>query len=351
MRDQDTSNALQTQLLDASAQGRPLRIVAGNSKQFYAGQCTAPATLNLASHSGVIDYEPSELVISVRSGTPLAAVQALLAAHGQMLAFEPPAFGDTATIGGTLACGFSGPRRPYAGSARDFTLGCRILNGRGELLNFGGRVMKNVAGFDVSRLMVGALGSLGVLLELSLRVLPLPEQEQTRVWRMNRQQAAHTMQELALRPWPLSAMAYDGEYLRLRLAGASRAVHSSAQQIGGDLDADGNAFWQDLREQKLAFFTPPSRLWRISQAPAAPLLPLSGDWLIDWGGALRWLRSDEPPERIYQLAAAHQAHALIFRHADDAEWLKLPPTLAALHSRIRKAFDPQLLLNPGRLPV
>ncbi|MCK9622947.1 MAG: FAD-binding protein, partial [Methylobacter sp.] len=175
MREQDLSENLQQQVQQAAATGTSLRIVGSNSKAFYGGDCQAAAQLPMAGHCGIIDYEPSELVVTARSGTPLNNIASLLAQHRQMLAFEPPGLGEQATLGGTLACGFSGPRRPFVGSARDFMLGCRIINGDGEVLNFGGRVMKNVAGFDVSRLMVGALGSLGVLLEVSLRVLPIPE--------------------------------------------------------------------------------------------------------------------------------------------------------------------------------
>ena len=204
MSGQDLTDELREQVRQAAANGTALRIVGSDSKSFYGGSCQATTPLSMAGHQGIVDYEPSELVLTARSGTTLNSITSLLAEHRQMLAFEPPGFGLHATLGGTLACGFSGPRRPFAGSARDFMLGCKIINGDGEVLNFGGRVMKNVAGFDVSRLMVGALGTLGVLLDVSLRVLPMPEAELTLAYTLSAGEALDKMSALSAKPWPLS---------------------------------------------------------------------------------------------------------------------------------------------------
>ncbi|MCQ8130727.1 glycolate oxidase subunit GlcE [Methylomonas rivi] len=349
MRDRDNELQLQQQVSRAVETGGALRIVGGNSKAFYGGHCTADAVLNMADHCGVIDYEPSELVITARAGSRVTDIAEILAGHRQMLGFEPPDFAGQATVGGTLACGFSGPRRPFAGSARDFMLGCKIVNGRGQILNFGGRVMKNVAGFDVSRLMVGALGTLGVLLEASLRVLPLPEADLTLAYACTEQKALSKMRQLAGQPWPLSAMAYDGECLRIRLSGAETAVLAAARQLAGDVDQKGDRFWHDLREQRLGFFQLPGPLWRISIAPGAPPLGLAGRGLLDWGGALRWINTDMPAEAIHAVAAAHGGHAIGYRGTDKADWLRLDSGLLGLQQNIRLAFDPLNLFNPGRL--
>lgn len=333
----------------AAANNTPLRIVGGNSKAFYAGDCGGDEVLEVAGHRGVVAYEPSELVITARAGTPLRDIEILLAAHGQMLAFEPPHFGETSTLGGTMACGFSGPRRPYAGSARDFMLGCKIINGNGEPLSFGGQVMKNVAGFDVSRLMVGALGTLGVLLEISLRVLPKPEFETTLIYAIADQQAAiEQMNRLAGQPWPLSGLAYDGELVSVRLSGAEAAVQAAARRLGGDGDALGEGFWLALREQRLPFFEEEGNLWRVGMAPAAALPAISGRWLFDWGGALRWLKTDLLGDAIHSACASASAQAEAFRGELDAEPIRLTPEMAALQRRIRLAFDPARLFNPGR---
>jgi glycolate oxidase FAD binding subunit len=330
MRGQDLGEDLQQQVQQAAATGTALYIVGSDSKAFYGGDCQATTPLPMAGHCGIIDYEPSELVVTARSGTLLNNITSLLAQHRQMLAFEPPGFGEQATLGGTLACGFSGPRRPFVGSVRDFMLGCRIINGEGEMLNFGGRVMKNVAGFDVSRLMVGALGSLGVLLDVSLRVLPVPESELTLAYTLSASEALTKMNALSARPWPLSALAYDGEQLRVRLSGAQSAVQAAARQLGGDIDVQGERFWQDLREQRLAYFHQPGNLWRISVAPASASLALSGDWFLDWGGALRWLKTEESAEAIHAAAAKVGGYAVCFRGDNKADWIWLDPALTAL---------------------
>lgn len=349
MSAQDISAALQQQVLQAAKSGTALRIIGGNSKAFYGGVCRAQAQLEMLSHHGVIDYEPSEMVITARAGSRVTAIAALLASQCQMLGFEPPDFAGHATLGGTLAGGFSGPRRPFVGSGRDFMLGCKIINGQGQILNFGGRVMKNVAGFDVSRLMVGAMGTLGVLLEVSLRVLPMPESDITLVITLSHEQAILKMSSLSAQPWPISALAYENGRLRLRLSGAQTAVAAAARQLGGDLDAAGQAYWLGLREHRLAFFQQPGSLWRISLAPAAAPLSLSGQWLLDWGGALRWLKTDMSATVIHAAVQAVGGHAVCYNGEDKSDWMRLDAGMLALQRRIRLSFDPLGLFNPGRL--
>jgi glycolate oxidase FAD binding subunit len=350
MGGQDLTSDLQAQVAQAIVSRTPLRIIGGNSKAFYGAETTATTRLELSGHTGIITYEPSELVTTVRAGTPLRVVEAVLAEHGQMLAFEPPHFSPHASIGGTIACGFSGSRRPFVGSARDFVLGCRIINGHGDVLRFGGQVIKNVAGFDVSRLMVGAMGQLGVLLDISLRVLPKPEAEITLCYPMtDAQTALELMQRWQSQPWPLSALCFTENTLRLRLSGAKTAIRCAAQQLGDDIDSGGDRFWHSLREQQLPFFQGDVSLWRISLPPATPLLDLPGDWLGDWGGAQRWLKTSEPAARLHSIAQAHFGHAVCFRGHDKTDWLRLEPGLLALHQKIRHAFDPHHLFNPQRL--
>ena len=232
----------------AAASKVALHIQGGGSKAFYGVPVNA-APLPVTDYRGVVEYEPSELVISVRAGTPLKEVEAVLAERGQCLAFEPPHFAASATIGGCVATGLSGPRRSYAGSVRDFVLGIRILDGKGEDLRFGGKVIKNVAGYDVSRLMVGAQGTLGVITEISFKVLPRPVTELTLRLPMHPMQAIETMNRWAGQPLPLSATCYVERSVWVRLAGAPPAVRAAGQKLGGEIFADSPAFWSSIREQ------------------------------------------------------------------------------------------------------
>jgi glycolate oxidase FAD binding subunit len=347
---QDNSQTLREMVREAAAARTPLRIVGGNSKAFYGRESLGKPLLTTA-HRGILSYEPTELVITARSGTPLRAVEAVLAHPGQMLGFEPPYFGTGATLGGTIACGLSGPRRPYAGSARDFVLGVRMLNGQGESLRFGGQVMKNVAGYDLSRLMAGALGTLGVILEVSLKVLPRPAVECTLVQSCPPEAALAALTGYARKPYPLSAAAYAGATLYLRLSGAASAVAAASRQLGGDQLAEGAAFWHAVREHTHPFFQGDTPLWRLSVPPATPLLPLPGQWLLDWGGAQRWLRSTAPATTIQQAAAAVGGHATLFRGGDRQGpiFQPLEPVVQQLHRQLKQSFDPHRILNPGRL--
>ena len=334
----------------AAGDGTPLAVTGGRTKDFL-GRMTQAEPLDVSGHRGIVTYEPTELVVSARGGTPLAEVKTALAEQGQMLAFEPPAFGETATIGGTIAAGLSGPARPYAGAARDFVLGTRVLNGKGEALRFGGEVMKNVAGYDVSRLMTGAFGTLGVLLEVSLKVLPRPAAVRTIVFDMPAQEAVERCNTWAARPLPVTGACHDGERLHVRLAGTEGGVAAAADALGGEI-VDGDAFWTALREQALPFFVrsgPP--LWRISVPPGAAMLDAGGDTLVDWGGALRWLRTDASANDVRVAAARAGGHATLFRGGDrtGAVFHPLAPAVRRLHERIKAAFDPAGIFNPGRM--
>jgi glycolate oxidase FAD binding subunit len=334
------------------AGGARVRIRGGGTKDFY-GQALEGEILDTRAYAGVVAYDPTELVITVRSGTPLAEVERVLAERRQMLAFEPPYFGAGATIGGAVAAGLSGPRRAAAGAVRDFVLGVRILDGRGADLAFGGRVMKNVAGYDVSRVMAGALGTLGVILEVSLKVLPLPVAEATLKFEMPRDKAIEAMNRWGGRPLPVSATAYADGDLGVRLSGASAAVKEACAALGGERVDDGEAgrFWTGIREHSDAFFGGDEPLWRLSVPSTTPPLALEGRELVEWGGALRWLKSRAEARTIREAAARAGGHAALFRGGDKSAGVfhPLAPALARIHQRLKAEFDPLGVLNRGRM--
>ncbi len=334
----------------AAADKTPLVIRGGDSKSFY-GRRTHGTVLDTRGCAGIVNYAPTELVITARGGTPVAELQAALAEREQILAFEPPVFGAAATLGGTVACGLSGPRRPYAGALRDFVLGTRIVNGRGELLRFGGEVMKNVAGYDVSRLMVGALGTLGVIAEVSLKVLPRPAVEKTVAFEVAADEAIQRLNQWAGQPLPLSATCHVDGRLYVRLSGSANGVRGACRELGADDELDGDGFWPRLREHRLDFFASRLPLWRIGVAPATPMLDLPGRWVLEWGGAQRWLVTDTGPARVRSVVRAAGGHATLFRGGDrDGEVFEpLSAGLAVLHRNLKQAFDPLGLLNAGRL--
>lgn len=350
MSPQDQSEALQTQVQEAISNKRPLKISGGGSKDFL-GRQTDGEPLCTLKHTGVVKYEPGELILTARSGTPLKEIQQLLAEHGQMLAFEPPAFGAKATLGGTIACGLSGPRRPYAGAARDFVLGTRIINGKGEMLRFGGEVMKNVAGYDVSRLMTGAYGTLGLLLEVSLKIMPSPEQETTLVFEKTAAEAIEWVNALAGQPVPLSAACHINDKLYLRLSGLSVSVDAAIRQLGGECLEQAGTFWEQLREQQLPEFNTDKNFWRISVPPSTPPLKLDGETVIDWGGGLHWISSDETIQNTRKAALDAGGHATLFRNHDGVGEVfhPLAPGIKQLHQSLKAAFDPQDIFNPGRM--
>ncbi|MDQ6970298.1 MAG: glycolate oxidase subunit GlcE, partial [Mariprofundus sp.] len=226
----DCSDAIQQQVLEAYQTATAINIVGGNSKHWYGREATG-APLDVSQHRGIIHYQATELIITAKAGTALSELADALDEHKQRLPFDPPYYGDGATLGGTIACGFSGPRRPYAGSCRDFILGCRIINGKGEILRFGGEVMKNVAGFDVSRLMAGSLGTLGVLLDVSMKILPHRQTEQTLRLTSDHSTAIEIMNHWASSAVPITAMAADGKHVYCRICGTAAAVEMTRQQI------------------------------------------------------------------------------------------------------------------------
>jgi glycolate oxidase FAD binding subunit len=304
----------------------------------------------------VVDYQPKELVLTARAGTPLADIEMLLSEQGQMLAFEPPHFSGNATLGGSIASGLSGPRRPYAGAARDFVLGVRIIDGSGQPLRFGGQVIKNVAGYDVSRLMVGALGTLGLITEVSLKVLPKPATETTLQFELDEADAITKMNQWAGQPLPLSATSWHAGLLTLRLSGAASAVQAAQARLGGETLKDAAAFWQRLRDQTTPFFdkrAPASNqgLWRLSVKPTAPPLNLGDAQWIEWGGAVRWLISDAAADTLRKAAKAAGGHATLFRGTApvDGAFTPLSPPLSVLHRNLKQRFDPSGILNRGRL--
>ncbi|TCW38239.1 glycolate oxidase subunit GlcE [Marichromatium gracile] len=350
---QDLTAELCASVTAAIAATTPLCLRGGGTKDFLGRRC-AGRPLALAGHRGILDHQPRELTLTARAGTPLREIETALAEAGQCLPFEPPHFGPGATLGGTIACGLSGPARPHAGAARDLVLGARVLTGRGEVLRFGGAVMKNVAGYDIARLMTGAFGTLGILLDISLKVLPRPEAVRTQVLDCDGDEALARLRALARRPLPLSASCHDGERLWLRLSGAERALAPAAAGIGGERVEPERAedFWDTLiREQRHPFFTAPGApLWRLSLPPHAPALALDAPQLIEWGGAQRWLRAAHPAEVVRAEAARLGGHATCFRggEAMRSPFTPLSPSLLALHRNLKQAFDPHGILNPGR---
>ncbi len=351
----DITDQLRSQIQRACSDKSPLLISGGGSKSFY-GNPGDGEVLSVSGHRGIVEYESRELVVTVRAGTPLVELHNILLEQGQMLPFEPPQYGDNATIGGTIACGFSGPRRPFAGSARDFILGCKVLTGKGEVIEFGGRVIKNVAGYDVSRLMVGALGTLGVLLEISLKVLPVPEAEVTLAMPARVNEAIDIMNARAGQALPLSAAAYDGEAVLLRLSSTEQGIKDARKKISGEVLQQGVEFWQQLNEQKHFFFDDEFPLWRLSLAPATLHLGLPGGWLFDWGGAQRWLKTELQPRDVRDAVAAEGGHATLFRNKEfwlDVEsfpvFHPLSPALMTIHRKLKISFDPECILNRNRL--
>jgi glycolate oxidase FAD binding subunit len=349
----DAATAALAERIRAAAESRQrLRIRGGGSKDFYGGELHGEV-LDTRGCAGIVGYEPSELVVTARAGTPLAELEAALAENGQMLAFEPPHFGPGATLGGCVAAGLSGPRRAAAGALRDFVLGIRMLDGRGRGLVFGGQVMKNVAGYDVSRLVAGSLGTLGVITEVSLKVLPRPQRELTLAFDMRQARAIETCNRWAGQPLAISATAWCDDRLRLRLSGAASAIEAARARLGGEpLDeAEAAGYWRDIREQGDRFFAGEDPLWRLSLPSASPPLELPGAQLIEWGGALRWLKSGAAAAVVRGAADQAGGHATLFRAADKSAgaFAPLAPAIARLHREIKAALDPAGILNPGRL--
>ena len=334
----------------------PLCIRGGGSKDFF-GNAPRGDVLETAGHAGIVAYEPTELFITAKCGTPLAEIEATLAAKGQCLPFEPPRFAPGSTIGGVVAAGLSGPRRASAGSLRDYVLGVKLLDGQARELAFGGQVMKNVAGYDVARLIAGSLGTLGLITEVSLKVLPRPVAEASLRFEMTQDEALDRLNRWAGQPLPIVASCWQDGVLTLQLAGARAAVEAAQQSLGGTkLGAGGTApdsFWNDLRDQRLPFFATET-LWRLSVPSVAPQLELPGEQLIEWGGALRWLKSDVLPETIRAAATSVGGSAMLYRAPAALKtrvgaFAPLSAPLLKLHKNLKAAFDPKGIFNPGRL--
>jgi glycolate oxidase FAD binding subunit len=362
--------ALIEQVRAAAADRQPLRIVGGDTKAFY-GHPTTGTPLAMAAWSGIVSFEPTELVVTVRAGTPLAELEAVLAEKGQCFPFEPPRFGAGGTVGGMVAAGLAGPARACVGSVRDFVLGAQFINGRGELLTFGGQVMKNVAGYDVSRVMAGSLGTLGVLAELSLKVLPVAPAEATLVFELGQADALEQLHRWGGQPLPINASCWvrddtapgAPELLFVRLRGAVAAVEAAcvrmAQEAGGKRmdNAQAGADWTACRDQTLPFFSPPAPdlcLWRLSLPQTAPVLALPYAQFIEWQGAQRWLWAPaSAAAELRAAAAAVNGHASLFRAGADGapgvpRFSRQTPAIETITQRLREQFDPAGIFNPGR---
>jgi len=336
----------------AAAQGTALRLRGGGTKDFYGNEPRGEL-LDTRAYAGIVDYEPTELVVTARCGTPLAELEKKLETSGQCLPFEPPHFGEGATLGGCVAAGLSGPRRASAGALRDFVLGVKIVDGRARVLSFGGQVMKNVAGYDVSRLVAGSLGTLGFIAEVSLKVLPRAPSERTLRLALPQEHAIEALNRWAGQPLPISASAWREGELTLRLSGSAAALGPAAVAIGGDPieSAEAAPFWLSIREQSHAFFAGAEPLWRIAVPSIAPPLELPGRQLIEWGGGLRWLKSGCEPGIVREAAKNARGHATLFRAANKpgGAFSPLEPIALHLHRELKAAFDPAGVFNPGRL--
>jgi glycolate oxidase FAD binding subunit len=353
----------------------PLRIRGGGTKDFY-GETPQGEVLDTTGLRGIASYEPSELVVTVRAGTPLAELEAVLAEKGQCLPFEPPRFGaapGAGSVGGMVAAGLSGPARASVGAVRDYVLGAMLVNGRGDLLTFGGQVMKNVAGYDVSRVLAGSLGTLGLIAEVSLKVLPVAPAEATLVFECSQADALRLLNEWGGRPLPLNASCWcereeggkDAGVLTLRLRGAAAAVEAACAHLGGERQDDAVAarWWQSLRDQQAPWFDDDAApthgaLWRVSVPQTAPVLAWAGAGtpLIEWHGAQRWYRAPAAQAAAIR-AAAHAAggHATLFRlpPGQDASGIArfdaMTPPVARIHQALVREFDPHGLFDRTRL--
>jgi glycolate oxidase FAD binding subunit len=344
----------------ARAAGTPLEIRGGGSKAFY-GEAPQGELLDMRSLAGISSYEPSELVVTARAGTPLAELEAALAEKGQCLPFEPPRFGPGGTVGGMVAAGLSGPSRGSVGSVRDYVLGASLVNAQGEVLSFGGQVMKNVAGYDVSRLLAGSLGTLGVIAEVSLKVLPIAPATATLRFQMDQIAALDQLNAWGGKPLPLNASAWWDGTLLLRVRGALAAVQSAIASLGGDViePAHATPFWQGLRDHTDEYFEKAKAavaggsvaLWRLSVPQTAEPLLLPGEQLIEWHGGQRWLCTSASAAKVREAAAKAGGHATLFmgRNKSAGVFAPLDPPIARIHRQLKQSFDPAGLFNPGRL--
>lgn len=360
-------------ILDAAQRQQTLNIQGGGTKGFY-GEPIAPgaAVLDTRDHSGITAYEPSELVVTVRAGTPLRELEEALAAQGQCLPFEPPHFGPDATVGGMVAAGLSGPSRASVGSVRDYVLGLQLLNGRGQHLTFGGQVMKNVAGYDLSRLLAGSLGCLGAITDVSLKVLSLAPREVTLRFELDQDGALHQLARWRSQPLPLNASRWlrddasagAPQHLHVRLRGAAAAVDAACQRMLKDApgqvldDTAAATAWSECGEQTLPFFAAPDAslaLWRLSVAPTAPVLDLPRAPLVEWHGGQRWVwAAPSDAEHLRNEARRGGGHATLFRMPSNhptrgvARFTPPEPALLTIQQRLMAEFDPAGVFRTGR---
>ncbi|MCX7209858.1 MAG: glycolate oxidase subunit GlcE [Burkholderiales bacterium] len=351
-------NVLQTfkeRISTATANKSPLRIKGNGTKDWY-GQSLQGEVLDTTAYSGIIAYDPTELVITARAGTSLREIGKALSEKNQMLAFEPPRFDGLATIGGIVASGLSGPRRQAVGAVRDFVLGAVLMDGKADVLHFGGQVMKNVAGYDVSRLLTGSMGTLGLILEVSIKVLPRPVAQQSLQFAMTQEQALHQLNLWGGQPLPLSASCWHNGLLAIRLSGAQAAVDAAIKKMGGDALPEPEKFWDRLREQEHTFFDGVMQdkehgLWRLSVPSVAPVLNLQGEQCIEWGGAQRWLKTTASASAVRAAAEQAGGHATLFKGGDKSVGVfhPLQPAVERIHRNLKNAFDPAGIFNPGRM--
>lgn len=344
----DLSQQLEQQVEHACATKTPLNIQAGNTKLHLGRECSGEV-VSMAGHSGVIDYNPTELVISARAGTSISELNKILAEQHQRLPFEPPSFAGKATIGGTVAANQSGPSRPWFGGVKDSLLGLGLINGYGEAMQFGGQVMKNVAGFDVSRLQCGAMGSLGLITNVSIKVLPAFKARQTKTFEMSAEQALEAMQKWANLSLPITGMCHvkvqNQSLLYVRLQGGESGVASASQLLGGQklLPDAAQEFWQAVKEGDLVKPQAHDTLWRWSGASDTPISAVPNACLINWAGSERWILDSSVKPTVDGLTQ-HQGGD---RLAEVYGLVSAPQQ--ALQQRIKDAFDPHGVFNPGRL--
>lgn len=345
----------------AQADATPLTLSGHGSKAFYGGAVLG-AALDMTPLAGISSYEPTELVVTARAGTPLAELEAALAEQGQCLPFEPPRFDSRGTVGGMVASGLSGPGRAAVGSLRDHVLGAALLNGRGEVLSFGGQVIKNVAGYDVARLLAGSMGVLGAILEVSLKVLPVQPATATLRFELDEAAALRQLNAWGGQPLPVNASAWWDGMLVVRLRGARAAVDAALARLGGERldDALANPFWDGLRDHADEFFAKAraavdsgggAALWRLSLPQTAAPVALPGEQLIEWGGGQRWWCSAAAATTVREAASRVGGHATLFRGGDKSQGVFAPLSapLARIHRELKREFDPAGVFNRGRL--
>jgi glycolate oxidase FAD binding subunit len=351
--DNNDAPRLQEAVARAFSDQQPLRVIGHASKaRWLPPLSNAVQMLSVSEHVGVEQYAPDELVVTVRAGTPLAQLRAVLSAQRQMLAFDPPEFDQLGTVGGAIAAGIAGPARPWRGGVRDAVLGVELLNGMGERLHFGGQVMKNVAGYDLSRLQVGACGTLGVLLSVSLRLAPLPLVEATHRTSLATEDDAYAwLRRYALGTLPVTALSFEPSLpdapCHVRLSGPAAVVAAAAADFGPRI-SDADLYWQSLRDQRHSFFATRASLWRVSLPLGATDLELPYPTLVEWGGALRWLQLpvDHDPQELLTRVQALGGHCRRYGSGQGIGPV-VPAAGRALLQRLQTAFDSQHILNPG----